>query len=101
MLLSYGEPQTRNDMPNLRPISVRVGPRERKLLEAAADTVRTNLSDYIRRKSVEAAEIDLLDRAIVTIPAASWGKFETWAKRPAKNVKGLRDLAKTRFAWHD
>jgi uncharacterized protein (DUF1778 family) len=39
-------------------LSVRVTPDERAILEAAAEQSRTTLSDFMRRKSVEAAEIE-------------------------------------------
>ena len=39
-------------------LSVRVSPHERELLQAAADQAQTNLSDFIRRKALEAAEIE-------------------------------------------
>ncbi len=86
-------------MAHLAPISVRISPRERELLEAAAVQSRTNLSDFIRRKAVEAAEADLFFRALVTIPAANWEKFEVWANAPAREIDGLKDLAKTRPSW--
>ena len=89
-------------MPNLNPpVSVRVSPHERALLEAAAEHARTNLSDFVRRKAIEAAEMELLDQRLVTIPAAEWEKFEAWAHAPAKAVPGLRELAATRPAWQD
>ncbi len=80
-------------------LSVRVSAEERALLEAAADKARTNLSDFIRRRAIEAAEIDVLERRIVTIPAKDWAKFEAWANAPAKKVPALRKLAKTPPAW--
>jgi uncharacterized protein (DUF1778 family) len=82
-------------------VSVRVSRDERALLEAAAEQARTNLSDFVRRKAIEAAEMELLDHRVVTIPAAAWEKFEAWASAPAKSVPGLRDLAATRPAWQD
>lgn len=82
-------------------LSVRVSPDERALLEAAAERARTNLSDFIRRKAIEAAEIDLLDRSAVTIPAEDWERFEAWVDAPAKNVPALRKLSATRPAWRD
>jgi uncharacterized protein (DUF1778 family) len=88
-------------MANLAPVSVRVSLRERELLEAAAEQSRTNLSDFIRRKAVEAAELELVDQNRVIIPAADWAKFEAWIDSPAKDVSALRDLAKTRPAWRD
>jgi len=74
-------------------VSVRVTVEERALLAAAAEQGRTNLSDFIRRKAVEAAENDILGHRLVTIPAADWEKFESWMQAPVKDVPRLRDLA--------
>ncbi|WP_031297585.1 type II toxin-antitoxin system TacA family antitoxin [Sphingobium lactosutens] len=82
-------------------LSVRVSPAERVLLETAADHARTNLSDFIRRKAIEAAEQDVLDHRLVTIPAEDWDKLEDWVKAPAKEVPALRKLSATRPAWQD
>ena len=82
-------------------VSVRISVHERDVLEAAALQARTNLSDFMRRKALEAAEMELLDRRLVIIPAADWDKFEAWAYAPAKEVPGLRDLAAHRPAWQD
>jgi len=73
-------------------LSVRVNPNERALLEAAADQAHTNLSDFVRRKAVEAAETDVLGRTIVTIPAKDWEAFEEWATRPARSIPALKEL---------
>lgn len=88
-------------MANLAPVSVRVSPKERELLEAAAERSRTNLSDFIRRKAVEAAEIELVHHGRVVIPAVDWEKFEEWIDAPPKDVPALAELAKTRPAWRD
>lgn len=88
-------------MSQLGPVSVRVSSRERELLQAAAEQARTNLSDFIRRKAVEAAETELLLATVVTIPAQAWEAFEAWAQAPAEAVPGLADLAETRPAWRD
>lgn len=82
-------------------LSVRVSRDERALLEAAAKHARTNLSDFIRRKAIEAAEADLLERRIVTIPAEDWEKFEAWVDAPARDIPALRQLSATRPAWQD
>jgi uncharacterized protein (DUF1778 family) len=73
-------------------LSVRVNPDERALLEAAAEQSHTNLSDFVRRKAVEAAETDVLNRTIVTIPAHEWEAFEAWAKRPPQSIPALKEL---------
>lgn len=82
-------------------LSVRVSQSERDLLEMAAEQARTNLSDFIRRKAIEAAEMDVLDHRLVTIPAEHWEKFEAWVEAPAKDVPALRKLAVSRPAWQE
>lgn len=82
-------------------LSVRISPDERALLEAAAKNARASLSDFVRRKAIEAAEADLLERRIVTVAAEDWNKFEAWVGSPAKEVPELRKLAASRPAWRD
>jgi uncharacterized protein (DUF1778 family) len=82
-------------------LSVRVSPDEREMLETAAEQSRTNLSDFIRRKALEAAEMELFDRRLVTIPVADWQRFEAWVSAPPRVVETLRDLAAARPAWQD
>jgi len=80
-------------------LSVRVSPEERAILEAAAEQSRTNISDFVRRKALEAAEADVLNRTVVTIPAKDWDAFEAWINRPAKTIPGLRKLARVTPSW--
>lgn len=80
-------------------LSVRVSAAERVLLEGAASQARTTLSDFVRRKAVEAAEIEVLDRRSIVIPAKDWEGFEAWVDTPAKEVHGLRDLAGRAPTW--
>jgi uncharacterized protein (DUF1778 family) len=80
-------------------LSVRVNPDERALLEAAAQQARTSLSDFVRSKAVEAAETDVLNRSIITIPAKDWEAFEAWLKRPAKAIPALQKLARSTPSW--
>ncbi len=80
-------------------LSVRVSEEERALLEAASEQARTNLSDFVRRKAVEAAEIDMLERRIVTIPAEHWAAFEAWADRPPQKIAAIEELARTTPTW--
>ncbi|RUT96201.1 DUF1778 domain-containing protein [Mesorhizobium sp. USDA-HM6] len=88
-------------MSNMAPLSVRVTSDERQILEAAASQTNTNLSDFIRRKAVEAAEMEVLNGRIVTIPAADWEKFEAWATSSPKPLPRLRKLAASRPVWQD
>ena len=69
------------------------------LLEAASSQARTNVSDFVRRKALEAAEIDVLERRLVVIPAKDWKRFETWAAKPARKIEGLVELARRPSTW--
>ena len=80
-------------------LSVRVNPEERAILEAAAEQSRTSLSDFVRRKALEAAEADVLNRTVVTIPAKDWDAFESWLNRPAKSIPALKKLARITPSW--
>lgn len=80
-------------------VSVRVSPSQRALLEAAAEHAHTNISDFMRRKAMEAAEVDVLNRTTVTIPAKDWEAFEAWASRPAEVVPALVELARRVPTW--
>ncbi len=80
-------------------VSVRISASERKLLALAAEQGRTNLSDFIRRRAIEAAEMEVLNRSVVTIAPKDWEKFEAWVNGPAKDVPALRKLAAHKPAW--
>ena len=80
-------------------LSVRLSEEERALLEAASTQARTNVSDFVRRRALEAAELDLLERRIVTIPAKDWERFEAWAARPAREIAGIRKLTRKPPTW--
>jgi uncharacterized protein (DUF1778 family) len=80
-------------------LSVRVSPEERAILESAAVQSRTSLSDFVRRKALEAAEADVFNRIIVTIPAKDWEAFEAWVNRPAKTIPALKKLARITPSW--
>jgi uncharacterized protein (DUF1778 family) len=82
-------------------LSVRVSEEERALLQAASDLARTSLSDFVRRKALDAAEADILERRIVTIPAKNWEAFEAWANRPPQEIAGLKDLARKAPTWQE
>jgi uncharacterized protein (DUF1778 family) len=85
--------------PTTSVLSVRVNPVERAVLEAAAEQARTSLSDFVRRKAVEAAEAEVLNRTIVTIPAKDWEAFEDWVNRPSEAVESLKRLARVTPTW--
>ncbi|MBY6243218.1 DUF1778 domain-containing protein [Methylosinus sp. Sm6] len=80
-------------------LSVRVTAQERALLEAAAADQRTTLSDFVRKKAIEAAEAEVLARSVVTIPAEAWESFEAWVSRPAEPDPALDRLMRRKPAW--
>ena len=85
--------------PTTSVLSVRVNPDERAILEAAAEQAHTTLSDFMRRKALEAAEVDVLNRTIITIPAKDWEQFETWIARPSVTVPALKQLGAITPSW--
>lgn len=80
-------------------LSVRVSREERAILEAAAEQSRTSLSEFMRRKSLEAAEVEVLGRNVVTIPAKDWEAFEQWVQSPPEPNPALDKLAKLTPTW--
>ena len=80
-------------------LSVRMSAQERAMLEAAAKQAHTTVSDYVRRKALVEAEMDLMDRRVITIPAEDWEKFEAWVHSPPEDVPELRRLLATRPVW--
>lgn len=80
-------------------LSIRMSADERAFLEAASEQARTTLSDFVRRKALEAAEMDLMERRVITIPAEHWEEFEAWLHRPAEVLPGLQKLLRTKPTW--
>ena len=82
-------------------VSVRMSPAERQMLEAAAAQNHTSLSDFVRRRAVEAAELEMMERRAFVIPADKWHEIEAWMNAPAKVLPGLRKAAKSKPVWED
>lgn len=82
-------------------VSVRVSETERSLLEAAAVSAKTNLSDFIRRKAIEAAEEDLMERRIITLAPEAWEMFEARMKEPPRRIEAIAKLMERTRAWRD
>ena len=80
-------------------LSVRLNKRERAVLEHASAQARTKVSDFVRRKALEAAEIELLERRTIVIPAKDWARFEAWATKPAREIGALEELARSTPTW--
>jgi len=82
-------------------VSVRVSETERTLLESAADTAKTNLSDFIRRRAIEAAEEDLMERRIITLSPEAWEMFEANMKEPSRRIEAVAKLMERTRTWRD
>jgi len=50
-------------------------------------------SDLAQRKMVEAAELEVLQRSTVVIPAKDWEAFQIWLRRPPEVIPALVELA--------
>jgi uncharacterized protein (DUF1778 family) len=80
-------------------LTVRLNDQERAILEAASSQARTTVSDFVRRKALEAAELEIMERRGVTIPAKDWERFEAWAAQPARDIPALRELFAMTPTW--
>jgi len=80
-------------------LSVRVNEVERNLLETAARHAHTNLSDFIRKKALESAELEILERTVVEIPVEKWEEFEAWMDQPPKVIPEVKELLSTKPVW--
>ena len=80
-------------------LSVRVSQEERTILEAASEQAHTSLSDFVRLKAVDAAECDMLERQVLTIPAKDWEAFESLASRAVQDIPAIKELAARAPTW--
>jgi len=79
-------------------LSVRLSDQERVLLEAASAQARTSLSDFVRRKALEAAEAGVLDRRHRVDSAKDWNASRPGRQGRARN-RCLKELAKRPPTW--
>lgn len=80
-------------------LSVRVSEAERQLLEIAAKYTHTTLSDFMRRKALESAEMEIMNRTVVEIADQDWQAFESWLNTPPQRIPALQRLAKVKLVW--
>ena len=73
-------------------LSVRVSPEEKAMLLVAAEESRSTVSDFMRRKALEAAEMQLIDRRVVTLSEADWERFEELMAKPARVIPQVQEL---------
>lgn len=80
-------------------LSVRVNEEERGLLETAAKHAHTSLSDFVRRKALESAEMEVLAKTSVEIPADDWMQFEAWLHAEPVVIPQVQDLMAKKPVW--
>ena len=80
-------------------LSVRLSAGERAILEEAAEQAHTTLSEFVRRKVLESAESEVLNRPLVTISPKDWEAFEAWMARPAETIPALVELGRRTPSW--
>ena len=80
-------------------LSVRVSEEEKGLLQMASEISRSSLSEFVRRKALESAEIELMQPRSVVIPADNWDSFEAWIDAPAQANSKLSKLLNTPPVW--
>ena len=80
-------------------LSVRVTDSERNLIEAAAANSHTKLSDFVRRKTLEAAELEMIERRVIEIPEEQWHQIESLLVAPAKSIPAVKQLQKFQPIW--
>lgn len=82
-------------------LSVRVTDAERGLIEAAAANTRTKLSDFVRRRALEAAEEMLMNRRTIEIPADKWSQIECLLTAPPKTIPAVQELSQFQPTWEN
>ncbi len=82
-------------------LSVRLSPLERDLLQSAASNAHTSISDFVRRKALEAAEMEVFTNPVIEIPAENWAAIEAWVDAPARDIPELRRLMSRPPVWQD
>ena len=53
----------------------------------------------MKTRNTVKADLEILERRNVTIPAKDWEAFMRWASRPPKELPGLKALANATPTW--
>ena len=54
---------------------------------------------FMRRNAQEAAEVEMLGRTAITIPAKDWEQFEAWVGAPGEAIPALQQLGGIKPSW--
>ena len=80
-------------------LSVRVTQAEKSLLQAAAEQACSAMSEFMRRKALEAAEHEIMSRRVVTLENEQWEAFESRLNQPAQTIPAVQELFSRQPAW--
>jgi len=86
-------------MPTSTILSVRVSPDEKTMIQHAAAEARSTVAEFMRRKAVEGAELELMERRVVQIDPDQWATFETMLDAPATDNTALQELSQRTPSW--
>ena len=73
-------------------IDLRVSPEAKKALQAAAELLRTSVSDFVLASALRAADEELADRRLFTLSAEQWEAFQTALDAPPRPMPRLKRL---------
>ncbi|HTQ35664.1 MAG TPA: DUF1778 domain-containing protein [Steroidobacteraceae bacterium] len=82
-------------------LNIRVPSGERQLIDRAARSAGKTRTDFILGAARRAAEDALLDRALLLVGAAKFGKFLALLDAPAKPGARLRRTMQTAPPWRE
>ncbi len=86
-------------MPASTILSVRVSPDEKIMIQNAAEHTRSSVAEFMRRKALEGAELELMERRVVQIAPDQWAEFEAMLAAPAKDIPALKELSQRTPVW--
>ncbi len=86
--------KTRRDTLNLR-----IPRAERNLIDRAAESAGKTRTDFILEAARQAAEVALLDRALMVVSPEAYAEFLKRLDRPAQPNERLRRTMQTKAPW--
>jgi uncharacterized protein (DUF1778 family) len=68
-------------------------------LKQASELVSLPVHEFVRRQAGAAAEIEVLEGSIITIPAQHWDAFQAWLESPPRDIPALTELVSRTPSW--
>ena len=73
-------------------LSVRVSPQEKAMLQEVAGQARSTVSDFMRRKALEAAQLELIERRVIALSPSDWETFEARMTAAPQVIPQVQEL---------